>query len=319
MPELQDSIRHQAHTEFTDTATAAADTGHVYKWQWETLQKVPGMYQLDSLPELKLSGFHKKKILDGCLDSYVSQTRFFHKELPAVRNGEMGIPVEYSISNDSFLSLGLFMCVLLSIIMVSRSWRFTCFQMKNLFRMPRENSAIMRETSSEIRYQFFFSLQGILLLALFIYTLARHMLAEGEDFSIGDYPLIAVYGIVLLLYRALCEGLEDAVLPIYFNSNQRMMWAGSRQFLIALQGALLLPLALVYFYFHLDIHTTIMVAVGIISTTLLLRFYKAYCIFFRKNNAFLQFFLYLCTLKAVPLALLALTSLFIANYLKINI
>ena len=92
MATAQDSIHVNTH-ELTDTASAVADTGHVYKWQWETLPQVPGMYQLDSLPELKLSGFHKKKILDGCLDSYVSQTKFFHKELPAVRNGEMGIPV----------------------------------------------------------------------------------------------------------------------------------------------------------------------------------------------------------------------------------
>lgn len=318
MATAQDSIHVNTH-ELTDTASAVADTGHVYKWQWETLPQVPGMYQLDSLPELKLSGFHKKKILDGCLDSYVSQTKFFHKELPAVRNGEMGIPVEYSISNDSILSLGMFMCVLLSIIMISRSWRFTCFQMKNLFRTPRENSIILRETSSEIRYQFFFSLQGVLLLAMFVYTLARHLLNEGEDYSVGDYQLIAIYGGAILLYRLLCEGLEDIVLPIYFKSNQRLMWKGSRQFLIALQGALLLPVALVYFYFHLDIHTTIMVTIGIIATTLLLRFYKAYCIFFQKNNAFLQFFLYLCTLKVIPLALLTIVSLFIANYLKINI
>ena len=213
----------------------------------------------------------------------------------------------------------MFMCVLLSIIMISRSWRFTCFQMKNLFRTPRENSIILRETSSEIRYQFFFSLQGVLLLAMFVYTLARHLLNEGEDYSVGDYQLIAIYGGVILLYRLLCEGLEDIVLPIYFKNNQRLMWKGSRQFLIALQGALLLPVALVYFYFHLDIHTTIMVTIGIIATTLLLRFYKAYCIFFQKSNAFLQFFLYLCTLKVIPLALLTIVSLFIANYLKINI
>ena len=316
---MQDSIRHTHNVEFADTAKAAADTGHVYKWQWETLQQVPGMYQRDSLPEIKLNGFHKKKILDGCLDSYVSQTKHFHKELPATRNGEQGVPVEYTVSNDSILSMGLFLCVLLSIVMVAHSWRFTCFQMKNIFRMPRENSILLRETTKEMRYQFFFSLLGAFLIAMFIYTMARGLLEDGEDFSVSDYQLIAIYSTTLLLYRALCETLESIVLPVYFNENQRLMWSASRLFLIAMQGALLLPLALVYFYFHLDIYTTTMIATGIIATTVLLRFYKAYCIFFRKNGAFLQFFLYLCTLKAVPMALLTLVSFFIAEYLKINI
>lgn len=316
---IQDSIRHTQNLEFADTAVVAADTGHVYKWQWETLQQVPGMYQRDSIPDLQFNGYHKTKILDGCLDSYVSQTKHFHKELPAVRNGEFGVPVEYAVSNDSVLSLGLFLCVLLSIVMVAHSWRFTCFQMKNIFRMPRENSVLLRETSSEMRYQSFFSLLGSGLMGMLIYTVARSMLGDGEDFSVSDYQLIAIYGLLLLLYRMLCEGLDSIVLPLYFNENQRLMWSANRLFLIAMQGALLLPLTLVYFYFHLDIYTTALIAVGIIVVTVLLRFYKAYCIFFRKNGAFLQFFLYLCTLKVVPMALLTIVSLYIAEYLKINI
>lgn len=319
MPEPQDSIRHQGLTAFTDTATAVADTGHVYKWRFETLPQVPGMYQLDSLPELKLNNFHKKIIWQGSFDSYVAHTEYYHKELPATRNGVVGIPVEYAISNDSFLSMGLFMCILFSILMIARSERFIKFQFRNLFRTPRENSAIMRETSSEMRYQVYFSLQGILLLGLYSFTLARYMLRDGEDYSVGDYQLIGIYCLVYLAYRLLCECVEAVVLPVYFDESQRMIWAGARLFLIALQGALLLPLALVYFFFHLNIVTATTIGLTIIGITVLLRFYKAYKVFFQKNGSFLQFFLYLCTLKAVPLALLTVASLYIANYLKINI
>ena len=302
-----------------DTAHAVADTGHVYKWTFEKLQQVPGMYQRDSLPKTKLNGFHKTTTWRISFDDYVSGTEHYHKEISPIRNGEAGIPVEYSISNDSILSLGLFICILLSILMIARSWHFICFQIKNLFRTPREDSAIMRETSSEMRYQVYFSLQGVILMGLFSYTLARNTLADGEDFSIGDYQLIGIYCLLFLFYRLLCELLEAIVLPVYFDESRRMMWAGARLFLIALQGALLLPLALVYFFFHLDIHTATTIGISVLGTTLLLRFYKAYRVFFQKKGAFLQFFLYLCTLKAVPMALLAEIALLIANYLKINI
>ena len=317
----QDSISHHsvANAEFTDTASAVADTGHVHKWRFDNLPEVPGMYQRDSLPELQLNGFHKKTTWKGTFDSYVSTTQHYHEELPPVRDGVVGVPVEYTIASDSFLSMGLFICILLTILTASRSWRFLRFQLKNIFRTPREDSAIMRETSSEMRYQVYFSLQGVLLMGLFTYTLARYKLADGEDFSVGDYQLIGIYFLIFLLYRLVCELLEVLVLPVYFTDSQRMIWAGARLFFIALQGALLLPVALVYFYFHLNIETAITAALAVIGTTMMLRYYKAYRVFFQKNGNFLQFFLYLCTLKAVPIALLTVVALFIAEYLKINI
>ena len=65
--------------------------------------------------------------------------------------------------------------------------------------------------------------------------------------------------------------------------------------------------------------TTITIMASVIAVTFLMQIYKAYCIFSRKDGALLPFFLYLCTLKAVPLALVVGIALFIANYLKINI
>lgn len=314
-----DSIQHRAITVAGDTASLSSDSVHIPRWRFDNLEQVPGMYMLDSIPALKLNGFHKKVLWKNSFDDYAKQTDYFHEELPATREGEIGIPIEYSISNDSVLSLALLMCVLFSILMVARSWRFTCFQLKNLFRTPRESSIRLRETSSEMRYQTYFSLIGVVMLSLFAYTTAQFSLKDGEDFSVGDYQLIGIYFTVFLIYRGLCEVLEAAVLPVYFTKIQRMIWAGNRIFLIALQGALLLPLSLIMIYLHLDMEKTITIVASVVAVTFLMRIYKAYCIFFRKDGALLQFFLYLCTLKAVPLALVVGISLFIANYLKINI
>ena len=297
----------------------AVDTAHVPRWRFDNLQQVPGMYMLDSIPELKLNNFHKKVLWKESFDNYAKQTDYFHAELPAMRDGEIGIPVEYSISNDSFLSMGLLICVLFSILLVARSWRFTCFQLKNIFRTPRENSIRLRETASEMRYQAYFSLIGILMLSLFAYTTARFTLKDSEGFGVTEYQLIGIYFILFLIYRGISELLEIMVLPVYFTKSQRMIWAGNKTFLIALQGALLLPLSLFMIYLHLDMETTITIMASVIAVTFLMQIYKAYCIFFRKDGALLPFFLYLCTLKAVPLALVVGIALFIANYLKINI
>ena len=88
---------------------------------------------------------------------------------------------------------------------------------------------------------------------------------------------------------------------------------------MAVQGALLLPLTLLHIYFQLSAETTLKLLAVTLAATLALRFYKSYNIFFRKKNAILQFFLYLCTLEAVPLALLTGIIFVVAIYLTQNI
>ncbi|MDE5987693.1 MAG: DUF4271 domain-containing protein, partial [Prevotella sp.] len=50
----------------------------------------------------------------------------------------------------------------------------------------------------------------------------------------------------------------------------------------------------------------------------LLLFYKCFLIFFKKKGAFLQIFLYFCTLEIVPPLILWGILITIANYLKVN-
>lgn len=250
-------------------------------------------------------------------EGFVKHTPYYHKEVTSIIPGEAGEPISHSITNDGFVAMALTLSILLSIIMTARSWRFISFQTKNLFRMPREHSVELRETSDEMQYQLFFAIQGIALLATFAYNVTQEYI--DRDIDISEYALLGLYFGVFAAYRIITEILHHIVHLVFFTKAQRHLSNISRLFLIAMQGALMLPLLLLNVYLDTDAKLTLHLLVIMVAVTLLLRFYKAFCIFFRKNNNFLQFFLYLCTLEAVPLAILTGILITIANFLKVNI
>lgn len=250
-------------------------------------------------------------------ESFLKGTPFFHEEIPAGRLGVAGEPVPYSLVNDSFVTMVMVLCILVSMITVARSWRFICFQTKNLLRMPRENSVEMRETSAEMRYQTYFCLQGVILLGILACSAAAHYL--GGDFMLGHYAVLGVFCAVFAAYYIIRELLVLIVQKVFFEQRERHLDNMSRLYFMAVQGALFLPITMLHIYFQLSMEITLKLLAATVVMSMILHFYKAYNVFFRKKNAVLQFFLYLCTLEAVPLVLLAGTLFVVAIHLTQNI
>ncbi len=251
------------------------------------------------------------------MDNYLKGSPFYHEEVSPKRLGESGDPLSYSLAEDGTVAVVLLLCVIFSLVIMSKSWRLVRFQTKNLFRMPRENSVEMRETADEMRYQTYFCLQGVVVMGLLAYSVTTYYLGEG--YALGAYYMLGVFAGMFAAYYMVREILLAVVHGVFFDKAQRHLDSISRLFIMAVQGAVILPLAVLHVYLRLSIEITLNLLFAVFGILLLLQFYKSYNIFFRKNNAFLQFFLYLCTLEAVPLALLAGTLLTVANYLKINI
>lgn len=250
-------------------------------------------------------------------ESYARQTPYYHEELPATRDGEAGVIPSYSTSCDTYVAIGFLICIVVSLLSIAKSRRFINFQMKYLFRMPRENSFEMRETLSEVQYQVYFIVQGVLMYTLLAYEIATEYVAQ--EYRVSDYMLMGIFGATIALFFVLKKILLSITLPVFFSKSQRHMASISRTFLLAVQGAIMLPTMLLNVYYKLSTETTIYIAAIGLSLTTLLQFYKTYCIFFRKNYRLLQFFLYLCTLKAIPFALLIGILYFTAHYFKVNI
>lgn len=95
-------------------------------------------------------------------ESFFSKDSLFHPELKGGRLGVAGDPVPYTVAGDSFITSLLLVCFLLACIAFSKSKHFVIRQAKTFFRTPRIGTTEVTETSSEVRYQFFFVLQTCL-------------------------------------------------------------------------------------------------------------------------------------------------------------
>lgn len=250
-------------------------------------------------------------------ESFFKASPFYHEEVPASRLGVAGDSVPYSIANDSVVTMALVFCILVSLLMLSRSWRLICYQTKELFRAPRENSVELRESADEMRYQTYFCLQGVILLGILSYSVATEI--KGTGYTLGHYTMLGIFSAVFAAYFMVREGLTLIVHSVFFEKRQRHLDNISRLYFMAVQGALLLPLVLLHVYFQLSVELTLKLTFAALALPMLLQALKVYNIFFRKSHAFVHFFMYVACLEAVPLTLLAGTLYFAANYLTQNI
>lgn len=250
-------------------------------------------------------------------ESFFKASPFYHEEVPASRLGVAGDSVPYSIANDSVVTMALVFCILISMLTIARSWRLICYQTKELFRTPRENSVELRETADEMRYQTYFCLQGVILLGILAYSTAVNYL--GTDYIFGHYTMLGIFSAIFSAYYMVREGLTLIVHSVFFEKRQRHLDNISRLYFMAVQGALLLPLVLLHVYFQLNTEVTLKMAFFALAIPMLLQASKVYNIFFRKNHAIVQFIMYVACLEAVPLTLLGGTLYFAANYLTQNI
>lgn len=124
-------------------------------------------------------------------ESFFSKDSLFHPELKGGRLGVAGDPVPYTVAGDNFITSLLLFCFLLACIAFSKSKHFVIRQAKTFFRTPRIGTTEVTETSSEVRYQFFFVLQTCLLLAIgyFIYSKA----SISDTFIVDQYQVISIY------------------------------------------------------------------------------------------------------------------------------
>ncbi len=224
-----------------------------------------------------------------------------------------GLSVPYTISADNTLSLVLLLCSLLSIMIVMRSRNTLPLRIRALF-IHTTNLSNYRHTKSDERVELFLTAQSIMALSVMGYSAELHYF--GASLAQNHYLIMADYAGIFLAFILLKRLLYMITIPIYCNIQQWRAWLHLFHFSTALQGLWFLPVALVHVYLGLSATATLFLAIAGITITLFIRIYNAWSIFFKKKKLYVPFFLYLCTLEAVPLALLAGTLTCVAQTLK---
>lgn len=248
--------------------------------------------------------------------SMVQPDSIYRPEYAVYRQGVAGDPVPYSIASDNLITSILLGCFILAMVSIAKSGNFIQRQFKNFFHTQREGTTIITETSSELRFQFFLLMQTALLLSLIFFFYTKTFV--GESFSIPQYYIIGIYTGIITAYFMLKALLYLVVNWVFFDRKKNEQWMKSGLFLVSTEGIALFPVVMLLAYFNFPIDSTVIYTAFVIILAKLLSFYKTYLIFFRKNTAFVQSFLYFCAFEMMPLGVLWGVLVLTDNYLKVN-
>lgn len=221
-----------------------------------------------------------------------------HAEVPVRTGGEAGSPVPYTLRNDSVFTSMLLFCFVAYVVSVSRSGKFVLQQLKNLFYMHHDEE--MNETTGELHFQLFLVGLTALMISIQCFQYVVDVL-EATLWLNNDFLLVLVmFGCIIgyFTFRALAYTLVNNV---FFDGRRNFLWMKNLLFFTAMEGILLLPAVLVQVYFDVEMEKMFYYLGFIFILIKILTFYKCNDIFFRRNDFYLQTFLYFCTLEAVPL------------------
>ena len=225
------------------------------------------------------------------------------------------------MSSDNYITLGLLVCVVTSYVMCARTMPLVRYQISNLFSTPNEKSAMFHEVTKSMPYVTCLILIGCITAAYFTLScmIENGLIATSKENGIDRYTAIALFFLPFLI-TFLAKKLFLQVFAVTLLSHDKYKLANMEvMFFMAVQAMIVTSLALAHGFYGFNTTNAIYIAICSISLTEILTFYKEYRIFSKENGFNSHFFLYLCTLEAVSIALLIGFTAFLTNTLEINI
>ena len=198
-------------------------------------------------------------------------------------------------------------------MIVMRSRNVLSLRIRSLF-IHTTNLSNYRRTKNNEREELFLSALSVFSLSLIGYSAELHYF--GNALAINHYLVMMSYAGIFIAYLLMKRFLYMISIPMYSNIQQWRAWRHLFSFTTALQGLWFLPVTIINIYLGLGASTTLILAIIGVAITFFVRIYNAWSIFFKKKKLYVPFFLYLCTLETVPLALLAGTLTCVAQALK---
>ena len=251
-------------------------------------------------------------------ESFFSKDSLLHPELSGGRYGVPGDPVPYVMRNDHIVTSLLLVCFILGTIAIANSSRFFVRQLKEFFYYTSHTEGYsMAETSSEIRFQFFFVFVDCLLLAIAYYFYTTHFVANTFIMQ-SEYQLLGVVFGVFVIYFLAKYILYTGVNTIFFGGKKNKQWIKSLLFITSVEGVTFFPCVILMVYFDLSVQSVVYYFIFVLILVKILTIYQCWNIFFRRNAFFLQIILYFCALEIIPLFSLWGALVMIVNELKIN-
>lgn len=304
---LQEANALGGHADSTVTEVYSTKTSH-----WPV--KVDSLLRPDDGKELEVES---AELPTYYKDSYFAKDSLLHAELAAGRYGVAGDPVPYTVHNDSYLTMTLFISTLMLLYCLKRLTRFFLRHFKSFFRTPRLTNDSGRRQTPERRYLVVAGIHTAVILALEFYFFTKLEISDTY-ITYSEYTLMGIYFGAMLALFVFEYLLSSSVNSMFFTPLERQQWSSVKLASNVTSGVLLTPMLLLVAYFGLSIENSLIYTLGVIVFIKILLFCKAFLIFFSKRRAYVQIFLYFCTLEVIPPLLLWGILVTVANHLKVN-
>lgn len=193
--------------------------------------------------------------------------------------------------------------------------------LRNYWNTPRGDAYDLRESIKKARYHWPLYLISVVLIAAVIYTGMSHYL-HWETSNLYDYdqqcldimgtkfflPSLVRYATitgVILLWVIVKTSVQHIANLLLFSHDSRRLWSITIKFYFAMLGVLILPAFIAHILLQLHPLNLVTYTVIIFTLAKFNGFIRTYTIFFSKKSNYFKYFLYLCALEIMPLAILA--------------
>lgn len=312
-----ENVRQKSDNQLSDAATGHNDS---VRSMLSSADSNSAALTTDSFAQHYKDSVHATKDLahSHLFDNlFHSNDSALHTTVGSGKSGVVGEPLPYSVKSDYLVTGMLIGCFMMALVAFSHSKRFFRHQFKYFFYEPQNGITEASETSNEIRFQLLFVLQTCVLLSVIYFFYTTECVANTFILDTNAH-LIGIFLGVFVLYFIFKALIYCFVNWLFFERRSNERWMKSFVFIASLEGMLIFPLVLLLSYFNLSFNNATLYMAIVIILIKLLSFYKCFIIFFKRKGAFLQIFLYFCTLEIVPLLSLWGILTMIVDQLKIN-
>lgn len=250
-------------------------------------------------------------------ENFFSGDTLFYTEQAAGHFGVTGVPVPYTIRDDTLVTVLLLFCFVAFVISMAHTRDFVGRQLKRIFRTSLPGDDDFKETSGELRFQLFLILMSCLLMAVTAYYYTSYYLSDTLVVD-SELLMLGIFFCVFVGYQLLRWSSYALVNPVFFPPRQNSLWGKTLLFLDAGMGVLIFPVVMLVVYFNLSFQKAVYYFLFVFIFTKSIAFYKCWSIFFRQNGIYLQTFLYFCALEIVPLLCLVAGLPILTEHLKLN-
>ncbi len=255
---------------------------------------------------------------EGYEESFFDGSPYYHPEMAVGRQGVDGETVPYSASRDNAITVLLLFCFTLVLMAFTRARQFILGRLKDFAHFSHtENIKVKTQTTQELLFQVALVGQTCVLFGLLYFFFVQ---MQGADvFTVGQHRVTGIFAAVIFAYIIIKASVYAFTGFVFFDSKSNEAWMKSFLFLTAMEGVCVFPLVMLQVYFGLPVKATLICAGVIVVFFKILSLWCSYAIFFSRKNAYLQFFLYFCTLEIMPLATLLGILNITSGYLEVRL